>query len=80
MAIDIKKFAGCRLLVAGDLMVDEYLWGNVERISPEAPVQVVAVTSEEYTLGGAGNVISNLVALGPRHTARVPATSGRPPA
>jgi D-beta-D-heptose 7-phosphate kinase/D-beta-D-heptose 1-phosphate adenosyltransferase len=64
MAIDIKKFAGCRLLVAGDLMVDEYLWGNVERISPEAPVQVVSVTSEEYALGGAGNVINNLVALG----------------
>jgi D-beta-D-heptose 7-phosphate kinase/D-beta-D-heptose 1-phosphate adenosyltransferase len=69
MAIDIKKFAGCRLLVAGDLMVDEYLWGNVERISPEAPVQVVAVTSEEYTLGGAGNVISNLVALGAKVSA-----------
>ncbi|MGW8302292.1 MAG: D-glycero-beta-D-manno-heptose-7-phosphate kinase [Desulfobacterales bacterium] len=69
MTIDIKKFAGCRLLVAGDLMVDEYLWGNVERISPEAPVQVVAVTSEEYTLGGAGNVISNLVALGAKVSA-----------
>jgi len=69
MAIDIKKFAGCRLLVAGDLMVDEYLWGNVERISPEAPVQVVSVTSEEYTLGGAGNVISNLVALGAKVSA-----------
>jgi rfaE bifunctional protein kinase chain/domain len=62
--IDINKFAGCRILVAGDLMVDEYLWGNVERISPEAPVQVVSVVSETHTLGGAGNVISNLVALG----------------
>ena len=69
MAIDIKKFAGCHLLVVGDLMVDEYLWGNVERISPEAPVQVVSVTSEEYTLGGAGNVISNLVALGAKVSA-----------
>ena len=64
MTIDFKKFAGCRILVAGDLMVDEYLWGNVDRISPEAPVQVVSVASEEHTLGGAGNVISNLVALG----------------
>jgi D-beta-D-heptose 7-phosphate kinase/D-beta-D-heptose 1-phosphate adenosyltransferase len=64
MTIDIKKFAGCRILVVGDLMVDEYLWGNVERISPEAPVQVVSVASEEYALGGAGNVVSNLVALG----------------
>jgi D-beta-D-heptose 7-phosphate kinase/D-beta-D-heptose 1-phosphate adenosyltransferase len=45
MTIDIKKFAGCRILVAGDLMVDEYLWGDVERISPEAPVQVVSVVS-----------------------------------
>jgi D-beta-D-heptose 7-phosphate kinase/D-beta-D-heptose 1-phosphate adenosyltransferase len=64
MTIDVEKFAGCRILVVGDLMVDEYLWGNVERISPEAPVQIVSVASEEHTLGGAGNVISNLVALG----------------
>ncbi|MGD2038334.1 MAG: D-glycero-beta-D-manno-heptose-7-phosphate kinase [Desulfobacterales bacterium] len=63
MMIDVKKFAKCRILVLGDLMVDEYLWGNVERISPEAPVQIVSVASEEHTLGGAGNVISNLVAL-----------------
>jgi D-beta-D-heptose 7-phosphate kinase/D-beta-D-heptose 1-phosphate adenosyltransferase len=69
MTIDIKKFAGCRILVAGDLMVDEYLWGDVERISPEAPVQVVSVASEEHTLGGAGNVVSNLVALGAKVSA-----------
>jgi D-beta-D-heptose 7-phosphate kinase/D-beta-D-heptose 1-phosphate adenosyltransferase len=69
MTIDIKKFAGCRILVAGDLMVDEYLWGDVERISPEAPVQIVSVASEEHTLGGAGNVISNLVALGAKVSA-----------
>ena len=69
MTIDIEKFSGCRLLVAGDLMVDEYLWGDVERISPEAPVQVVSVASEEHTLGGAGNVISNLVALGAKVSA-----------
>ena len=69
MAIDVEKLAGCRILVVGDLMVDEYLWGNVERISPEAPVQIVSVASEEHTLGGAGNVISNLVALGAKVSA-----------
>jgi D-beta-D-heptose 7-phosphate kinase/D-beta-D-heptose 1-phosphate adenosyltransferase len=40
---DLTKFEKCRLLVVGDLMLDEYVWGNVDRISPEAPVQVVAV-------------------------------------
>jgi len=62
--IDLPKFEKCRLMVAGDLMIDEYVWGNVDRISPEAPVQVVAVRSEEYTLGGSGNVAHNLVSLG----------------
>ncbi len=61
---DLAKFEKCRLLVVGDLMIDEYVWGNVDRISPEAPVQVVAVHNEEYTLGGSGNVVNNLVALG----------------
>jgi D-beta-D-heptose 7-phosphate kinase/D-beta-D-heptose 1-phosphate adenosyltransferase len=61
---DLAKFDQCRLLVVGDLMIDEYVWGNVDRISPEAPVQVVAVASEEYTLGGSGNVANNLVSLG----------------
>jgi D-beta-D-heptose 7-phosphate kinase/D-beta-D-heptose 1-phosphate adenosyltransferase len=56
--------ADVRLLVVGDLMLDEYLWGKAERISPEAPVQVVEVTREDLRLGGAGNVINNLVALG----------------
>jgi len=64
MTFDIEKMAGCRILVVGDLMLDAYLWGEAERISPEAPVQVVSVTSEEHMLGGAGNVINNLVALG----------------
>lgn len=45
-------------------MVDEYLWGDVNRISPEAPVQVVSVKEENYTLGGSGNVANNLTALG----------------
>jgi D-beta-D-heptose 7-phosphate kinase/D-beta-D-heptose 1-phosphate adenosyltransferase len=53
-----------KLLVIGDLIVDHYLWGSCERISPEAPVQVVNVDSESTVLGGAGNVINNLKALG----------------
>ena len=53
-----------KLLVIGDLMIDHYLWGSCERISPEAPVQVVNVDSESMVLGGAGNVINNLKALG----------------
>ena len=52
------------ILVIGDLMIDHYLWGNCERISPEAPVQVVDIKKETAVLGGAGNVINNLVALG----------------
>ncbi len=45
-------------------MIDKYLWGKVDRISPEAPVQIVSVTKEEFTLGGAGNVVNNLLSLG----------------
>jgi len=68
MRIDISKFDGCNLLVAGDLMLDEYLWGDVDRISPEAPVQVVSVKNEDFALGGAGNVVNNVVALGGKVT------------
>ena len=53
-----------KILVIGDLMIDHYLWGSCERISPEAPVQVVNVDNENTILGGAGNVVSNLKALG----------------
>ena len=52
------------ILVIGDLMIDYYLWGSCDRISPEAPVQVVNVKKESSVLGGAGNVINNLVTLG----------------
>lgn len=52
------------ILVIGDLMVDHYLWGDCDRISPEAPVQVVDIKKENKRLGGAGNVIANLKALG----------------
>ncbi len=53
-----------KILVIGDLMIDHYLWGSCERISPEAPVQVINVGDESVLLGGAGNVINNLNALG----------------
>lgn len=53
-----------KILVIGDLMIDHYLWGICERISPEAPVQVVAIENETSVLGGAGNVIHNLCDLG----------------
>jgi len=53
-----------KLLVIGDLMIDNYLWGKCERISPEAPVQVIKIDSENSVLGGAGNVINNLKSLG----------------
>lgn len=53
-----------KILVIGDLMIDHYLWGKCERISPEAPVQVVEIERETIVLGGAGNVINNLRALG----------------
>jgi len=56
--------AKARILVIGDLMIDHYLWGGCDRISPEAPVQVVDIARETTVLGGAGNVINNLVALG----------------
>jgi len=64
MAHDIETFKQVKALVVGDLMIDEYLWGSVDRVSPEAPVPVVCVNKESHTLGGAGNVINNLVAMG----------------
>lgn len=51
------------IAVIGDLMIDHYIWGKCERISPEAPVQVVEVNKESSVLGGAGNVINNLISL-----------------
>jgi len=58
------KFKATNILVIGDLMVDHYLWGECDRISPEAPVQVVNIQKESSVLGGAGNVINNLRAMG----------------
>jgi rfaE bifunctional protein kinase chain/domain len=60
----LSAMRGRRIAVIGDLMLDEWYWGNVRRISPEAPVPVVEVTDHTYTLGGAGNVANNLAALG----------------
>ena len=68
MEIDIEKvLTGVRkasVLVVGDVMLDRYIFGTVDRVSPEAPVPVVAVRREETRLGGAGNVAANLAALG----------------
>jgi D-beta-D-heptose 7-phosphate kinase/D-beta-D-heptose 1-phosphate adenosyltransferase len=60
----IQNFKGRRILVLGDLMLDRYIWGNVSRISPEAPVPVVEVQKSTSSLGGAGNVSQNLESLG----------------
>ena len=60
--------AGRRVVVYGDVMLDEFVWGDVTRISPEAPVPVVEVRRETVRLGGAANVLANLVALGARAT------------
>ena len=61
-----RNFEGRRILVVGDLILDRFVWGRVDRISPEAPVPVVEVTGESIHLGGAANVACNLAALGAR--------------
>lgn len=60
----ISRFENARVLVIGDVMLDEFLWGTVSRISPEAPVPVVWVNGETFMPGGASNVANNLAALG----------------
>ncbi|MFH2060942.1 MAG: D-glycero-beta-D-manno-heptose-7-phosphate kinase [Pseudomonadota bacterium] len=77
MTYNIDAFKTVKAIVIGDLMIDEYLWGSVERISPEAPVPVVCVQKESHTLGGAGNVINNLVAMGAKVTAIGTAGTGK---
>ena len=59
-----RKFSDLKVLIIGDVMVDAYIWGVVERISPEAPVPVVTVKKRDFRLGGAGNVALNLQSLG----------------
>lgn len=60
----LQRLHQTRVLVVGDLMMDAYIWGEVERVSPEAPVPVVKVRRDEFRLGGAANVVNNLAALG----------------
>jgi D-glycero-beta-D-manno-heptose-7-phosphate kinase len=60
----IDSFSKFKVMIIGDVMIDSYLWGKVERISPEAPVPVITRTSEENRLGGAANVALNIQSLG----------------
>ena len=59
-----KRFSSLNILIVGDVMVDSYWWGKVERISPEAPVPVCSVKKKENRLGGAANVALNVAAMG----------------
>ncbi|MFZ0389209.1 MAG: D-glycero-beta-D-manno-heptose-7-phosphate kinase [Calditrichia bacterium] len=59
----IQSAAGKKILILGDLMVDEYMWGRVSRISPEAPVPIINISEEQLRLGGAANVAANLLGL-----------------
>src|SRR5262245_571052 len=59
----LNGFSGKTILILGDVMLDEFIWGNVARISPEAPVPVVDVVGETYRLGGSANVAANIRAL-----------------
>ena len=60
----LDRFGECRIAILGDMMLDRYVWGNVNRISPEAPVPVVEVTRETVRFGGAANVAENVASLG----------------
>ena len=60
----VDRLPGMKVLVVGDVMLDQYTWGKVNRISPEAPVPVVTVNRKSWVLGGAGNVAANLAGLG----------------
>ncbi len=60
----VQRIGGKKILVVGDIIVDHFIWGSVNRISPEAPVPVVNVTEEEYLLGGGANVLHNIYSLG----------------
>jgi D-beta-D-heptose 7-phosphate kinase/D-beta-D-heptose 1-phosphate adenosyltransferase len=64
----ISRFPACRILVVGDVMLDSFIWGEVSRISPEAPVPVVEVRDESQLLGGAANVAHNVASLGGKAT------------
>jgi len=61
-----QSFTGLRVMIIGDVMVDSYLWGKVERISPEAPIPIVALKKREHRMGGAANVARNIMSMGAR--------------
>ena len=60
----VKAYRNVRVLCVGDVMLDKYYFGSVERISPEAPVPIVNIVNEESRLGGAANVANNIASLG----------------
>jgi D-beta-D-heptose 7-phosphate kinase/D-beta-D-heptose 1-phosphate adenosyltransferase len=60
----LESFSGKNILIVGDIMVDQFIWGKVQKISPEAPVPVVEVMDETFRLGGSGNVAANIKAMG----------------
>lgn len=66
MTVDkiIDSFKGLKVLIVGDVMIDSYLWGNTNRVSPEAPVPIVNVSNQEHRMGGAANVALNIMSLG----------------
>ena len=64
LARRLEALKGVRVLCVGDLMLDRYVYGAVERISPEAPIPILHVSDQTVMLGGAGNVARNLVGLG----------------
>src|SRR3989344_521712 len=64
----IENFKNCNILVVGDIMLDEYIFGETSRINPEAPVPIVNVEKTEYRLGGAANVANNIISLGGKCT------------
>ena len=64
----VQKLALAQILCVGDVMLDRFVYGSVKRVSPEAPIPVVRIEQETVMLGGAGNVVRNLVALGAKCT------------
>ncbi|TSA11194.1 MAG: D-glycero-beta-D-manno-heptose-7-phosphate kinase, partial [Deltaproteobacteria bacterium] len=60
----VNRFQAVKIMVIGDVMMDQFIWGKVSRISPEAPIPVVDVRDESRMLGGAGNVVHNICSLG----------------
>src|SRR5262245_37011037 len=62
----VRRFADANVLVVGDIMLDDYVWGDAHRISPEAPVPVLQIQRRSYVPGGAANTAANVVGLGGR--------------